>query len=110
MICLGRKATAVRMKMRVLSFPNVSPPGMEVWMFSEAFPLVLLPGHNFQFIGAGSKEWISVGFAHNRDVPVPRQFFHEQISKTGLHSLQRWHPSPQFLVYLVLHEEPHIET
>jgi hypothetical protein len=41
---------------------------MEVWMFSEAFPLVLLPGHNFQFIGAGSKAWISVGFAHNRDV------------------------------------------
>ncbi len=30
--------------------------------------MLLLPGHNFQFIGAGSKEWISVGFAHNRDV------------------------------------------
>jgi CRP/FNR family transcriptional regulator, cyclic AMP receptor protein len=25
-------------------------------------------------------------------------FFHEQISETGLHSLQRWHRSPQFVV------------
>jgi CRP/FNR family transcriptional regulator, cyclic AMP receptor protein len=29
---------------------------------------------------------------------VAREFFHEQISKTGLHLLQRWHRSPQFLV------------
>ncbi len=33
-----------------------------------AFSLLLLPEHNFQFIGAGSKEWISVGLALTRDV------------------------------------------
>jgi CRP-like cAMP-binding protein len=34
----------------------------------------------------------------DRHDPVPREFFHEQIPKTGLHSLQRRHPSPQFIV------------
>jgi hypothetical protein len=29
--------------------------------------------------------------------PVPREFFHEQISKTGLHRLQPRHRSPQFI-------------
>jgi hypothetical protein len=33
-----------------------------------AFSLLLLPGHNFQFVGAGSKEWISVGLALTSDV------------------------------------------
>jgi hypothetical protein len=33
-----------------------------------AFSLLLLPGHNFQFVGAGSKEWISVGLALLSDV------------------------------------------
>ena len=34
----------------------------------------------------------------DRHDPVPCEFFHEQISKTRLHSLQRRHRSPQFIV------------
>ena len=33
-----------------------------------AFSLLLLPGHNFKFVGAGSKEWISVELALLSDV------------------------------------------
>jgi hypothetical protein len=33
-----------------------------------AFSLLLLRGHNFQFVGAGSKEWISVVLALLSDV------------------------------------------
>ena len=35
---------------------------------------------------------------YDRNDPVPRDFLHEQISKTGLHCLQRRHRSPQFIV------------
>ena len=35
----------------------------------------------------------------DRDDPVPREFLHEQISRTGLHRLQRrWHRSSQLIV------------
>src|ERR1700730_3630516 len=34
----------------------------------------------------------------DRNDPVPREFLHEQISKTGPYRLQRLHRSPQFIV------------
>ena len=35
---------------------------------------------------------------NDRNDPIPREFLHEQISKTGLDRLQRQHRNPQFIV------------
>ena len=49
------------------------------------------------WVGGGLVE-TALACGDDRHDPVPGEFLHEQISKTGLHSLQRRHPGPQFIV------------